>query len=207
MRYGAPETGEDLKLFTKTQVLWGLGLGLPALALMLLALSMFGFLLFHAHEHCIKQTGLGLRTFAVDHNGRYPFHTNGFGDALLLYLKETGDDPRLFTAPGDDGALFKECLKTGAHMPEERCTRAYVQGLSDTNNPEIALVFDRYPTRGGDHFRRPWGPLLREVSMLDGSMQVIREEKWPEFRRKQIELLVAEGISRAQAEKLYAPFK
>jgi len=30
---------------------------------------------------------------------------------------------------------------------------------------------------------------------------------WPEFRHKQIELLVAEGISRAQAEKLYAPFK
>jgi hypothetical protein len=92
-------------------------------------------------------------------------------------------------------------------MPEERCTRAYVQGLSDTNNPRIALVFDRYPTRGGDHFRRPWGPPLREVAMLDGSMEVIREEKWPEFRRRQIELLVAESISRAQAEKLYAPFK
>ena len=29
-----------------------------------------------------------------------------------------------------------------------------MQGLSDTNNPQIALVFDRYPTRGGDHFRR-----------------------------------------------------
>ena len=35
----------------------------------------------------------------------------------------------------------------------------------------------------------------------------IREEKWQEFRRKQIELLVAEGISRAATEKLYAPFK
>jgi hypothetical protein len=43
--------------------------------------------------------------------------------------------------------------------------------------------------------------------MLDGSMEVIREEKWPEFKRKQIELLVAEGISRTQAKKLYVPFK
>ena len=43
--------------------------------------------------------------------------------------------------------------------------------------------------------------------MLDGSMVSVREEKWPEFRRKQLELLVAEGISRTQAEKLYAPFK
>jgi hypothetical protein len=82
-----------------------------------------------------------------------------------------------------------------------------VQGLGDTNNPEIAVVFDRYPTPGGDHFRRPWGPLLRDVALLDGSMLSIPEKRWPEFRRKQIELLVAEGISRAQAEKLYAPYK
>ena len=172
---------------------------------MLLAVPMFN--LFHAHEHCIKGAGLSLRTYALDHDGRFPFHTNGFGDAIILLLKDGYDYPNVFTAPGDNGRLFKECLKSGAHLPEERCTRAYVQGLGDTNNPMIALVFDRYPTRGGDHFRRPWGPLLREVAMLDGSMEVIREEKWPEFRRKQIELLGAEGISRAQAEKLYAPFK
>jgi len=162
---------------------------------------------FPAHEHCIKGTGLSLRCYALDHYGKFPFHTNGFGDAILVLLKELDEPVGEFTAPGDDGSLYKECLKTGAHMPEERCTRAYVQGLSETNNYQIALVFDRYPTRGGDHFRRPWGPLLREVAMLDGSMEIIHEEKWPEFRRKQIDLLVAEGISRAQAEKLYASFK
>jgi hypothetical protein len=186
-------------------VVWGLGIGLPVLALMLFLILMS--ILFPAHEHCMKQTGLSLRTYALDHGGRFPFHTNGFGDAILLLIKELGDDPRLFTAPGDNGSLYRKCVKTSAHMPEERCTRAYVQGLSDTNNPQIALVFDRYPTREGDHFRRPWGPRLREVAMLDGSMEVIREEKWPEFRRKQIELLVAEGITRAQEEELYASFK
>ena len=185
--------------------MWGLGIGLPVLALLLFAILMA--ILFPAHEHCMKQTGLSLRTYATDHNGKFPFHTNGFGDAVVLLLKEDLCVPAMFTAPGDDGSLYKECMKTGAHMPEERCTRAYVQGLSDTNNPEIALVFDRYPTRGGDHFRRPWGPLLRDVGMLDGSMVSVREEKWPEFRRNQIDLLVAEGISRTQAEKLYAPFK
>jgi hypothetical protein len=190
---------------TKRRVVWGLGIGVLVLALMPIAGLMFNW--FHAHEHCIKGTGIALRTYAMDHGGKFPFHTNGFGDAVVLLLRGMYDDPRGFTAPGDDGSLYKECLRTGAHMPGERCTRAYVQGLSDSNNPEIALVFDRYPTRGGDHFRRPWGPLLREVAMLDGSMRVVREEGWPEFRRKQIELLVAEGISRAEAERLYAPFK
>ena len=192
-------------MFTKRRVLWGLGIGLPVLALLLFVILMNAF--YPAHEHCMKQTGLSLRTYAIDHDGKFPFHTNGFGDAIVLLLKEDLCLPPAFTAPGDDGSLLKECQRTGAHMPEERCTRAYVQGLSDTNNPMIALVFDRYPTPGGDHFRRPWGPLLRDVALLDGSMLSIPEKKWAEFRRKQIELLVAEGISKAQAEKLYAPFK
>ena len=162
--------------------------------------------LFHAHEHCIKQTGLLLRVYATEHGGRFPTDTNGFGDAILLLLKANSeDDARLFTAPGDDGNVLKQSLRTAAHVQERQCTRAYVQGLSETNNPMIAIVFDRYPTHGGDHFRRPWGPLLREVCLLDGSMEVVREVKWSEFRRTQIDLLVAEGRDRARAEMLYEP--
>jgi uncharacterized protein YoaH (UPF0181 family) len=47
---------------------------------------------------------------------------------------------------------------------------------------------------------------MREVCMRDGSAQFLTEQRWPAFRAEQIELLVAEGISRAEAEKLYAPF-
>lgn len=186
-------------------------IGLWTTALMVLLSLVFLFIVcpvfnvFHAHEHCIKGTGLALKTYALDHGDRYPSHTNGFGDAIVLLLKEASEQPSLFTAPGDDGHLLAECVRTGAHMPEDRCTRAYVQGLSETNDPQIALVFDRYPTPGGDHFRRPWGPLLREVCLLDGSMQVISEQNWPGFRVRQIELLVAAGFRRADAETLYAP--
>lgn len=165
-----------------------------------------GFNLFHSHEHCMKGTGSTLRIYAADHQGRFPFHTNGFGDAYIVVLKENSPaEAMYFTAPGDNGRALKQCLADGTDMPEEKCTRAYVQGLGSSNNPEIALVFDRYPTRGGDHFRRPWGKLLREVCMLDGSMQVIAEENWPAFRTKQIELLVAEGLTREDAEALYRP--
>jgi hypothetical protein len=161
---------------------------------------------FHAHEHCIKQTGLALRIYAGDHDGKYPFNTNGFGDAIVTFLKECSPEyVGICTAPGDDGKLLKECVTTGKHMPEEKCSRAYVQGLSETNNPEIAIVFDRYPTRGGDHFRRPWGPWLREVCLLDGSMQIINETNWPAFRSNQVELLTAEGFTRQRAEEFYKP--
>jgi hypothetical protein len=99
--------------------------------------------------------------------------------------------------------VFREALKTGARIPEEKCSRIYIQGLSETNNPQIAILFDKKPTPGGDHFRRPWGPLLREVCMLDGSMEVIREENWPAFSRRQIELLVEDGMNRGAAEHYY----
>jgi hypothetical protein len=38
-------------------------------------------------------------------------------------------------------------------------------------------------------------------------MQVIDEKNWPAFRARQIELLVAVGFRRTDAEKLYAPIK
>ncbi len=177
-----------------------------------LLLSLGGFFaiayfnLFHAHEHCIKNTGLSLRIYAGDHEGNFPFHTNGFGDALAVLVKECSPDfIGIATAPGDNGELLKECVRTGSHMPDDRCTRMYVQGLREAGNREIAMVFDRYPTRGGDHFRKPWGEWLREVCLADGSMQVIKEEDWPAFQTKQIGLLLAEGFTRADAEKIYMP--
>ena len=150
---------------------------------------------FHSHEHCIKITGLALLTFATDHDGRFPHHTNGIGNALLLLIQEG--------ATGDTGEVFRRALKTGEQIPEEQCGRIYIQGLSETNNPEIALVFDKKPTHGGDHFRRPWGPLLREVCLLDGSMETVPESKWPSFASNQVELLVHEGIPRATANHYY----
>lgn len=153
----------------------------------------------------MKNAGLSLMQYASVHGGKYPFHTNGFGDALLLMLDESKEDVRLFTAPSDNGTLLSEHLKSRADVPETRCTRSYVQGLSETNNPEIALLFDRYPTRGGDHFRRPWGPKLREVWMLGGGHQMIQEKRWPDFRNKQIQLLIAEGVPRSEAEAYYQP--
>ena len=177
---------------------------LPLLAYAgLFLIGMFN--LFHAHEHCSKGTGLALRSYASDHEGRYPFHTNGFGDAILLVLKENpSEDVRLFTAPGDDGGMLKNCLEKGLDVPEEECTRIYIQGLSETNaQDQVVMMFDKYPTRGGDHFRRPWGPLIRDVIMSDGFVRFMPEKRWPAFAREQIELLVKLGFNRPELERLF----
>ena len=83
----------------------------------------------------------------------------------------------------------------------------YVQGLSETTEPAIALLFDKMPTPGGDHchfLARVSAPLAREVWTIGSDRRVIREIEWPAFAKLQIELLVAAGIAREQAERYYS---
>jgi hypothetical protein len=159
---------------------------------------------FAGHAHCIKQSGLSLLMWAHDHGGQFPFHTNGYGDALLMmtnYFIVLGP----LTGPGYDTRVFEEALATNGNVPEERCGRVYVQGLWDTNSPEIAVLFDKLASpgvhRGG--FRRLWAPFGREVGYLGGSMQFIRDPEWPAFATEQIKLLEAAGIPKTEAERLY----
>jgi hypothetical protein len=182
---------------------------IPLLAVLaFVCMGMFN--VFHAHEHCIKQAGLGFRTYAIDHDGRLPYDTDGFGNALLLLVKGgyLGDTDGVYslgpiTGPGDKGDVFRKALRTGERIPEEQCSRIYIQGLSETNDPQIAVLFDKRSSPGGDHFHRPWGPRLRELCLLDGSIQTIPDQRWPEFTSNQVELLVQAGITRQAAKKYY----
>ena len=162
------------------------------------------FNLFHAHEHCSKIAGSAFSLYASEHEGKYPSHTNGFGDALLLLLKEKYTDVRFVTAPGDDGRVLTECLAKGLDVPEDKCSRVYLQGLSeDDENGSVPMMFDRYPTRGGDHFRSPGGTPMRDVVMCGGWVEFITEARWPVFANEQIERLVSRGFKRAELQKLF----
>ncbi|MBI3877778.1 MAG: hypothetical protein HY300_17765 [Verrucomicrobia bacterium] len=160
------------------------------------------------HAHCMKQLGLALRVYANDNRDSYPAHSGGYGDALLLLRKGTDcagwSGP--LTGPGYNAKVFDEALRTGGHVPESECGRVYVQGLKETSNPAIAIAWDKL-ANPGDHRHGPsrlYAPLMREVCLVDGSMQMISESKWSEFSKQRIELLVKEGIPRERAEVLYA---
>src|ERR1041385_1506636 len=160
----------------------------------------------YAHRHCIKLAGLAFEIYQGEHKGQYPFSTNGFGNALLLLVKEdylTTVGP--ICGSGDDGHIFKKALTNNSVVPEDQCSRIYIQGLSETNDPQICILFDRNSCPGGDHFRSPWpwSRELREVCFLDGSMEVYSDENWPEFSRRQVELLIAAGFSQSNALRFY----
>jgi hypothetical protein len=161
---------------------------------------------FWEHAHCLKQAGLEMSLYAHDNGGRFPFHTNGYGDALLLMTNAWL--PSL-TGPGFTAAPLERARANNSDVPETECGRVYVQGLSETNNHEIALLFDKRPSPG-DHRHGPsriWAPLVREVWTIGAGMNIIRESEWPAYAKKQIEMLVEAGIPRNEAEAYYADEK
>ncbi len=155
------------------------------------------------HRHCIKIAAVALRAYSVTHDGAFPYHTKGFGDALLLLVKE-GCQPNVacLCGPGDDGHVLDGALLHDLDVPEAQCSRVYVQGLSTTNDPQICLLFDRRSVPGGDHFYGQ-GPPVREVSLLDGRMERIPDEKWAEFSRQQVQLLQAAGWTLEKSLEYY----
>jgi len=155
-----------------------------------------------AHRHCMKVAGMTFLGYASDHGGVFPYHTNGFGDALLLVVRDSPRDIPFICGPGDDGHVFSNALAQGLHVPEIQCSRVYVQGLSQTNDPRLCILFDRRSVPGGDHFYGS-GKRVREACMLDGSMETVPDERWADFSRQQVELLAAAGFRREKALQYY----
>ncbi len=188
----------------KSRVLkWSLYSGIALIS----AVVVLGFVWFrnlrNVHRHCIKVAGSAFRDYAEAHGGTLPFHTNGFGDAMLLLVKEQQlPGVAWICGPGDDGTVLSNALVHGLDVPEAQCSRVYVQGLSETNDPAICILFDRRSVPGGDHFYGSGRP-IRELCMLDGIMETVTDEQWPAFCRRQVELLVAAGWTRKQAEEYY----
>ncbi len=160
---------------------------------------------FWDHAHCIKITGLSLMTYAHE-EGHFPFHPGGYGDALLLLTNELGNFWGGYTGPGYDSRVFAQAARTGEHISEDACGRVYVQGLTQSDNPQIALLFDKIPTPGGDHchfLSRLTAPLIREVWTVDGEMKRIPENEWATFSKNQIDLLVKAGVAKERAQSYY----
>jgi hypothetical protein len=156
------------------------------------------------HAHCISIAGQELEHYASENGGKFPSDPKGYGNALLL-LNE--DCYFALTGPGYDAVVFHEAKRSGRDLAEEECGRVYIQGLTKKSDPEIVLLFDKLPTPGGDHCHFPsrlWAPLGREVLFVSGHSIFVLERDWPDFAKRQVELLAKEGFSSEEAERLFA---
>ena len=158
---------------------------------------------FLSHAHCIKSAGLELLNYADQHGGLFPTHPRGYGDALLML------DENVYytlTGPGYDDAAFQLAKNLGTPLAKKDCGRVYIQGLNNTVNPKIAILFDKISTPGGDHchlFARMSAPLGREVLFVVGYHEFIPDSEWPAFVQGQLALLATAGIPPVEAQRLY----
>lgn len=157
-----------------------------------------------SHAHCMPQTASLFYVYADKHEGAFPYHTNGYGNALLMLAPDrTFFD--LLTGPGFDASVFEEALASKGHVDERRCGRVYVQGLSRTNDPRIALLFDKVAAPP-DHCHFPyrlWSRFVHEALLVGGDWRQVPVAEWPQFVHDQIELLVQAGFTRKHARELY----
>src|SRR5438270_434619 len=122
---------------------------------------------------------------------RYPYSTSGYGDAILLVTTNKSDFV-FFTAEGYSTKAFEYALEHGTHVPNNECGRVYVQVPGTNRDSNIVALFDKKSRRGG-----------RETS--DAATRFVKDADWPGFVQRQVELLVAAGITRKQAGSYYAP--
>jgi hypothetical protein len=75
---------------------------------------------FFEHAHCWKIAAGYLNQYALEHGGRFPYHTNGYADAVLLI-----PDVWLgcFSGPGYDTKAWEHARRAGAHAEEAACGR------------------------------------------------------------------------------------
>jgi hypothetical protein len=148
----------------------------------------------HDHKHCMTQIALSLKQYASEHEGKFPYQASGYGDALLMlddkYLPVGNGD--MYTGHGYDGSVFVEASKTKAHVPDEKCGRVYIQGLTEDSDSDIVLLFDKLPSAR-----------VREVFFIGGNSKWIANKDWNHFATSQIELLEKNGILKETAIAYY----
>ena len=157
------------------------------------------------HKHCILGAMI-LLEYAERNGGRFPQSERGSADAILKLatIDDINNWAHAFVGVDDDGSKLIKALETKEDLIENESTRIYVQGLSSKSNPGIAILFDRFAVKGGDHFRAlPGQQLLREAYFIDGSHKMIKNQDWEQFTTDQRALLLAEGFSIQMIEAIY----
>jgi hypothetical protein len=163
---------------------------------------------FFEHAHCITIADAALEMYAQEY-GHWPYHTNGFGDAVLLTIENAWMS---FTGPGFDDSELLSARASGRDVDENKLGRIYIQECRffsewvGTNVPSgICYLFDQVATPG-DHVHllgRLWAPPIREVLELGTSLKFVRDDEWYAYATNQIELLVAAGLDRRKARHYY----
>ena len=142
----------------------------------------------HGYSHCCSsQLGMALRNYADLNNGHFPAGENCPEASLSLLRRYPYDlNARVLAGKTKSAARAAEILARGELLCPDTCDWHYVEGLTLSDDPGIALVWDKV---GLAHFgqRLPNGG--HTVLRLSGGDEVIPDSQWKAFLDEQERLM------------------
>ncbi len=150
-----------------------------------------GFGLYHYRfpygwSHCCDiLLGRALVDYAEDHGGRFP-SGGGSPEASLSLLYSNYADANLLRGKTVPLETVERALSTNGKLGPESCGWHYVEGLSLSDDPRIAIVWDKVGL--GHNGQRPENG-GHSIIRADGMRDFVSGSAWPKFLQEQQELL------------------
>lgn len=137
-------------------------------------------------SHCCDiLLGFALEQYAQDHGGRFP-SGGDCPEASLSMLYSNYVDADLLRGKIVSLATVQRALAENGKLGPDSCGWHYVEGLTLSDDPRIAIVWDKV---GLDHNGRRTKNGGHSIIQVDGMRGFVSGGEWPKFLQEQQELL------------------
>jgi hypothetical protein len=145
-------------------------------------------------HNCSKGLGISLRIYANDNDDWYPHGMSTPEASLSLLVKRKPTLASLLRGKHLSQATVEKALLQDGELGPNSCGWHYIEGLRESDSPQLAVAWDR--VTGLDHQGRRRSGSQHEVVMVDGSTQFVSKRAWPNFVANQKRLLAEASKAR-----------
>ena len=142
-------------------------------------------------HNCLVHLKLAFLMYAMDHEGRFPAGQATPEASLSLLHKEGHISPSLLSGMTIPREKVEAILTGGELLGPESCGWHYVEGLTESTDPEIAILWCKEPL---GHYGQRTKDKSREVLFVSGQYKSIPGDKWDEFLKEQERRLAQRSV-------------
>ncbi|HEY4313395.1 MAG TPA: hypothetical protein VGN12_28350 [Pirellulales bacterium] len=135
---------------------------------------------------CLKGIGLALQNYSDTYGGRFPVGESSSEASLSLLYREHLMDAETLRGKTVPLHVVQKVLERGELLGPKTCGWHYVEGLKTTDDPRIAIVWDKI---GLGHNGQTLPEGGHSVLFIRGSEEVISGRDWETFLAEQEKLL------------------
>jgi hypothetical protein len=147
-------------------------------------------------SHCCDiQLGSALEQYAEEHGGHFP-SGGDCPEASLSLLYSNYADANLLRGKIVPVDIVERALATKGKLGPDSCGWHYVEGLTLSDDPRIAIVWDKVGLGHNGQRLKNGG---HSIILANGFRDFVSGARWPQFLEEQKQLLSHRGLEAAQA--------